>query len=1283
MTCEQAEMLLAQYLLDQLEPQERAAVQAHLAQCPACSEKLGDLRVVTGLLGDALTAGAVPTLSPDRRAQLLAAARASDSAPSEAPQPLAGVAASRNPTTSPIPHTPASRPRLPRAARRFRGRLRFEPIPLGPYLRGLGPLMTRPLGSYGRTAVALAASLALAAAGAGILLPSLGTARRTARSMNYITSLHGESGEGLILPQAREVQTGMSLDQLAGGETSRDHFIGGITGTGVAGIGGGGGGGGRGGAADEWKRQAEDRQLSSAADRQQALADTNSEDSARGADQSGVKLAMKENARILDRTVSEVNKALETVTKTESINVQTELGHLGETATNARTSGDAYGQQPGGAGEVTRSYEASADNGRKEGRDQNGNRYNGISGGFLTLEESAETFRRGAGGKSLGEAVDAPANAAPMEPGKYEGVSLPAGPEPSASASASAPAMPAPIPPPTVTFSQQWYGADLTPVDATPTQMKDIARDAIVVDGRVGELPQLASRVDGTDAGPANVGGQSAGHGLALGTGLRAPSSGPTPLGEVAGSESDRKHADAEWRGGVGWNDNHAEFETSARMPNTKYGTSAPELELDQIKTEVSVADSGTLMLGGQRQVTDGQVETGLPVLSKIPPITRFFTSTSNVKDERTQLEVSKPTIIVESDTETPNARRISLNAGVDVVTEYTFRGLVQENADLSGQSLVQTQREGLANQEKRVEELLKGAAQLRREGDYEAATRTLDDALAIAPDNTASLAMKEMTEDSQMYLDNGRIERQRALEISKGSVDKKAQQAEAKKRREAVAQAKAVEPKEPSAQAQSTPQPAPQPQALPPASNFKAGPVNPWAMTQADRFSTFGLDVDTASYRIAANYIGQGYRPPPASVRMEEYINAFDYNLRKSDPAVAARVFTVDAQAAPSPFAQSNENLTLVKVSVQGKVIGREGRKPANLTFVIDASGSMAAADRLPLVQAGIAAMLDELSPQDRVSVVAFSSGPSLVVEAQPAANKAAIMAQVNAIRCQGSTNLAQGLATGYQVAQQHFMAGGINRVMLCSDGVATIGPSETQDLLANAANQQRQGITMTAVGVGLGAYNDDVLVNLANKGDGNYVFADSLAGARTTFRQQMAALQTIAKDAKIQVEWNSDRVRRYRLIGYEKREIADQDFRNDAIDAGEVGSGQSSTALYEVELLPVPAGTRPEAVSNDLGKVFVRYRDLDSGQVEEIEQRLHSEIVQQRTASNDPRFHLAASAAQFGELLRRSPHAQNRNLADVQRVLQDVANQLPLDIQARELLELVKRAQGLPEAP
>jgi Ca-activated chloride channel family protein len=425
--------------------------------------------------------------------------------------------------------------------------------------------------------------------------------------------------------------------------------------------------------------------------------------------------------------------------------------------------------------------------------------------------------------------------------------------------------------------------------------------------------------------------------------------------------------------------------------------------------------------------------------------------------------------------------------------------------------------------------------------------------------------------------------------------------------------------------------------------------PVNPWVMTDRDAFSTFGLDVDTASYALCRRYIRGGFLPPVGAVRMEEFVNAFDYAYPQRDDAT----FAVHAEGAPSPFAPAGQDLALLKVAVKARTVGRDQRRAANLVFVVDASASMGQTDRLPLVQSVSNQLVDKLSEGDRVSLVTCSNEARLHLEAVSARQKDTIHQTINAIQSAGPTNLLAGLKLGYDMARKSFVAGQTNQVVLCSDGVANVGQTEAEAMLKEVAEDRKQAITLTCVGVGYGAYNDAFLEALADQGDGRYVFLDSSEqaqegdpkrdasrlGTQALVGQLAGSWQNVATDARIQVQFNPTQVRRYRLIGYENRDIEEgsqtrriafgvpQRFRDDTVEAGAVGSGQCSTALYELELTG-PTSGESEA---DLGTVFVRYRNTETGQIEEISRPLAHSLVRRRSVEDDPRFFLAAGAARL----------------------------------------------------
>jgi len=459
----------------------------------------------------------------------------------------------------------------------------------------------------------------------------------------------------------------------------------------------------------------------------------------------------------------------------------------------------------------------------------------------------------------------------------------------------------------------------------------------------------------------------------------------------------------------------------------------------------------------------------------------------------------------------------------------------------------------------------------------------------------------------------------------------------------------------------------------------FKAYGVNPFRDTAQNPFSTFSIDVDTASYTLARNYMSRGLLPPAEAVRTEEFVNFFDYGYK----APEHETFRVFVEAAPSKFGRG---LHMLKVGVKGRRLGREEQRPAMLTFLIDTSGSMDQADRLGLVRKSLRLLVGKLGPKDRIAIVQYDSHARLVIEPTAASDKKKILAAIDGMQCGGSTNLEEGMARAYAIAAQHFVPGGENRVLLLSDGVANLGAVAAEDILKKVEAYRKQGITCSVFGFGMGTYDDEMLESLANKGDGNYTFIDSEAEARRVFVDDLSAtLNTIATDVKIQIEFRPQRVKRYRQLGYENRQLRDEQFRDDTVDAGEVGSGQSVTALYEMELAAAKSqisDLRSQSGGlrfQDLGVVRVRYRRVDTGEVEEIEQPIRASDLVRSFDKADVRFRLAACVAEFAEILRGSPFAAGSDYVHVADVLRPAALDLGLDDRVQELLRLVSGAGSM----
>lgn len=366
---------------------------------------------------------------------------------------------------------------------------------------------------------------------------------------------------------------------------------------------------------------------------------------------------------------------------------------------------------------------------------------------------------------------------------------------------------------------------------------------------------------------------------------------------------------------------------------------------------------------------------------------------------------------------------------------------------------------------------------------------------------------------------------------------------------------------------------------------------------------------------------------------------------------------------------------IQLLRVGIQGEVIGPEERKDASLVLAIDVSGSMREGNRLELVKDSVRILLDELGPGDEIGIVTYDSRAQNLLEPTGVENKDAILGALRGLTPGKSTNVEEGLQFGYHMARQMNRPGRITRVILLSDGVANVGNVEAELILDRVRLYLEEGITISTVGVGMGNFNDVLLERLANDGNGNYAYIDTLAEARRIFVDNIAGtLQVIARDAKVQVEFNPEVVQRYRLLGYDNREVADEDFRNDAVDAGEVGAGHSVTALYEVLL--------NEGATGDLATVYVRYEDPDTGDLREVGRSFSSDDPKFATTDASPRFLLTAAVAEFAEILRGSYWSQDGSISDARELAQWAAALLPQDSDVIELLRMLEQAERITSA-
>lgn len=447
----------------------------------------------------------------------------------------------------------------------------------------------------------------------------------------------------------------------------------------------------------------------------------------------------------------------------------------------------------------------------------------------------------------------------------------------------------------------------------------------------------------------------------------------------------------------------------------------------------------------------------------------------------------------------------------------------------------------------------------------------------------------------------------------------------------------------------------------------FRTYGTNPFVDTEDDALSTFGLDVDTGSFTLARSYLDRGHLPPPEAIRVEEFVNFFDYG----DPAPRRGEFTLTAEEAPSPFATGNRE-RLVRFGVKAQEVVTAERDPAVLIFVVDVSGSMGREDRLGLVKRSLELLLDQLTPEDQIGLVVYGSRGEILLE--PTASKDAIRRAIDRLVPAGSTNAEEGLELAYELARRNYQRGTINRVILCSDGVANVGRTGPESILDRVRIAADEGIELTTVGFGMGNYNDLLMEQLADQGDGTYAYVDSLDEARRLFVENLTGtLQTIASDAKAQVEFNPKAVSRYRLLGYENRDIADERFRDDTVDAGEIGAGHEVTALYEIKL-------HEDVNRRDrLATLRLRYRSKATDEVIESSIDLKVRDMAPSWESSSIALQLSSLAAEFAEILKGSYWAKDSDLEQVHRHLRPLADELATDEQIQDLLFLVERAQGL----
>jgi Ca-activated chloride channel family protein len=446
----------------------------------------------------------------------------------------------------------------------------------------------------------------------------------------------------------------------------------------------------------------------------------------------------------------------------------------------------------------------------------------------------------------------------------------------------------------------------------------------------------------------------------------------------------------------------------------------------------------------------------------------------------------------------------------------------------------------------------------------------------------------------------------------------------------------------------------------------FKHSGVNPFVDTEDDAYSTFAADVDDASYTMTRSYLERGSLPPAEAVRVEEFVNHFDYAYEPP----RREAFRVWMEGAPSKF--GTQGTWMLKIGIKGKEIFAENRKPANLVFVIDVSGSMAEGNRLELVKQSLNLLLDELTPNDRVGITVYGSSGRVHLRPTSIEERSSIRQAIDRLEPDGSTNAEEGIHLGYEMANRMFDRTRINRIILCSDGVANVGKTGPDQILEEIKGYADRGITLSTVGFGMGNYNDILMEKLADKGNGNYSYVDDLDAARRVFVENLTGtLQVIARDVKVQVVFEPQIVRSYRLLGYENREVADEKFRDDKEDGGELGAGHATTALYEIKL-------RDSRPGRQIATVYIRHKNPETNQVSEVSHAFYTDGLTSGYDDASRDFKLAVVAAEFAEILRGSYWAKGSTLADLYREASRLSESGSTE-QTSELLALIEKADRL----
>ena len=448
---------------------------------------------------------------------------------------------------------------------------------------------------------------------------------------------------------------------------------------------------------------------------------------------------------------------------------------------------------------------------------------------------------------------------------------------------------------------------------------------------------------------------------------------------------------------------------------------------------------------------------------------------------------------------------------------------------------------------------------------------------------------------------------------------------------------------------------------------------------------STFSIDVDEASYSNIRRLINEGSLPPAGAVRIEEMINYFDYDYPKPSGSIP---FLINTEIAACPW---NTKHRLIHVGLQGKEIPTDNLPNSNLVFLIDVSGSMDEPNKLPLVQSSLKLLTDQLREKDKVAIVVYAGNAGLILPSTTRSDKIKIKEAIDGLEAGGSTAGGAGIQLAYRIAKQNFIKDGNNRVILATDGDFNVGISSDDELVRLIEKEKQSGIFLSVLGYGMGNYKDNKMQQLADKGNGNHSYIDNINEAKKVLVNEFGStLFTIAKDVKIQIEFNPANVRAYRLIGYENRILAAEDFNDDKKDAGELGSGHTVTALYEI----IPVGVKDEFTksvdslkyqsnkrslvglsTNEIMTIKLRYKEPEGETSKLISQSITDSDLSENTSDN---FKFSAAVAEFGLLLRNSAFKQESNYQQVV-ALANRAKGTDVNGYRTEFIKLVESVQSL----